>query len=219
MGVDKKNVRTVIHRDVPSTAESFIQESGRGARDGGIAQSFLLWNYSDYKKFSSFPHNSRERVLLDYAHASSCRRQVLLDALGAEQAACSGCDICNSRAAIELAAQKHTVLKQASAFPAAFLINLRKQHRETFIPPDYKNARDRNLVLKTLRYYSRYWDKEEALSYLQKKLNLVTLKTNGAFTWQNSDVEEILNQLFEEQKIFVCRWPFKNKIAASSQKN
>ena len=97
MGVDKKNVRTVIHRDVRSTAESFIQESGRGARDGGIAESFLLWNYADYEKFSSFPYGSRERDLLQFAQASDCRRQVLLDALGAEQAACAGCDICRAK--------------------------------------------------------------------------------------------------------------------------
>ena len=196
MGVDKKNVRTVIHRDVPSTAESFIQESGRGARDGGIAQSFLLWNYADYKKFSSFPYNSRERVLLEFAHAASCRRQVLLDALGAEQAACSGCDICNAKMNISQSKKTSTV----------------------FIPPDYRSAQDRNLVLRTLRYYSRSWNNNEAISYLQKKLNYYTLKSNKAFTWQASDVQEILEQLFDEEKIYICRWPFKNKIAVPQRK-
>lgn len=94
MGVDKKDIRTVIHLDVPATAEAFIQEAGRGGRDGSIADSFLVWSAEDSWKAADAPPGSRARVMADFAEAKTCRRQVLLDALGGEQAACRGCDIC-----------------------------------------------------------------------------------------------------------------------------
>lgn len=95
MGVDKKDIKTVIHLDAPSTAESYIQEAGRGGRDGSIAKAILLWSTEDSIKTSSYSKNSRSSVMRQFALTKSCRRQVLLDALGAEQAVCSGCDICN----------------------------------------------------------------------------------------------------------------------------
>ncbi|MCR5317957.1 MAG: RecQ family ATP-dependent DNA helicase [Treponema sp.] len=94
MGVDKKDIKTVIHLESPPTAESYLQESGRIARDGSIGKAILLWNYADHKKFSTYPKNSREYKMLLFAESSTCRRQVLLDALGAEEAVCSGCDVC-----------------------------------------------------------------------------------------------------------------------------
>ncbi len=99
MGVDKKDIKTVIHLDVPATAEAFIQEAGRGGRDGSIAKSILVWSPEDSEKAALAPLGSRARVMGDFAEAKagntgSCRRQVLLDALGAEKAACEGCDIC-----------------------------------------------------------------------------------------------------------------------------
>ena len=96
MGVDKKDIKTVIHLDVPATAEAFIQEAGRGGRDGSIAKSILVWSPEDTEKAALAAPGSRARVMGDFAEANSgnCRRQVLLDALGAEKAACEGCDIC-----------------------------------------------------------------------------------------------------------------------------
>ena len=111
MGVDKKDIKTVIHLDVPATAEAFIQEAGRGGRDGSVAKSILVWSPEDSEKASKTAPGSRARVMADFAEAKaeagdtanhstgryqtgSCRRQVLLDALGAEKAACEGCDIC-----------------------------------------------------------------------------------------------------------------------------
>lgn len=94
MGVDKKDIRTVIHLDVPATAEAFIQEAGRGGRDGSIAKSFLVWSTEDSRNAAYAKPGSRERVMADFAESITCRRQILLDALGGEQAPCQGCDIC-----------------------------------------------------------------------------------------------------------------------------
>ena len=94
MGVDKKDIKTVVHLEASATAEAYIQEAGRGGRDGSIAKAILLWSPQDSMDYSVYKAGSREAALRDFAETTSCRRQVLLDALGAEQAACSGCDIC-----------------------------------------------------------------------------------------------------------------------------
>ena len=95
MGVDKKDIKTVVHLEASATAEAYIQEAGRGGRDGSIAKAILLWSLQDSLDYSVYKAGSREAALRDFAETTSCRRQVLLDALGAEQAVCSGCDICN----------------------------------------------------------------------------------------------------------------------------
>ena len=95
MGVDKKDIKTVVHLEASATAEAYIQEAGRGGRDGSVAKAILLWSLEDSLNYSVYKEGSREAALRDFAETNSCRRQVLLDALGAEQAVCSGCDICN----------------------------------------------------------------------------------------------------------------------------
>ncbi len=94
MGVDKKNIHTVIHLESPDNAEAYIQESGRAARDGSIGKAILLWSPLDSKRFGEFDENSRGRVMKNFAESLSCRRQVLLDALGGENVVCDGCDVC-----------------------------------------------------------------------------------------------------------------------------
>lgn len=95
MGVDKKDIKTVVHIEASSTAEAYIQEAGRGGRDGSVAKAILLWSLEDSISYASFKSGSREAAMRDFAETKECRRQVLLDALGAEKAVCSGCDICN----------------------------------------------------------------------------------------------------------------------------
>ena len=110
MGVDKKNVRTVIHLNAPPTAEAYVQEAGRGGRDGSPAQAVLLWSPEDKAKIVLLPEKQRKRaeMLVNFAESGRCRREVLLEALGEvravplhvgdESIACSGCDICNGTA-------------------------------------------------------------------------------------------------------------------------
>ncbi|MBO4728952.1 MAG: ATP-dependent DNA helicase RecQ [Spirochaetaceae bacterium] len=130
MGVDKKDIKTVIHLDVPSTAEAFIQEAGRGGRDGSIAKSILVWSPEDSAKAALAAPGSRARVMRDFAEAkagntgsagsaSNCRRQILLDALGAEKAACEGCDIClgvSEAGATDLEAAAALIKKYSKCF-------------------------------------------------------------------------------------------------------
>ena len=114
MGVDKKDIRTIVHLDAPQTAEQYIQEAGRSGRDGQDAKAILLWSPEDSKTFSQFAEGSREYAMKQFAETRDCRRQVLLDALDAEQAVCSGCDLCDARNSENAHAKMRTTVQSKS---------------------------------------------------------------------------------------------------------
>ena len=120
MGVDKKNIRTIIHTQASPTVESYIQEAGRGARDGKTANAILLWSYDDERNAKRLSDTSRQKAVARFAQSTTCRRQVLLDALGAEQAVCEGCDVCNTGGPSPFAQD------------AAFVFSYVKSHRKLF---------------------------------------------------------------------------------------
>ena len=160
MGVDKSNIRTVIHTEAPPTIENFVQEAGRGARDGKDAESILLWSDEDSKKRSSYPAGSRERVLYDYAVSGKCRRKVILEALGdpgAEENACSGCDICRKNVSWTGAETEYTynfIRKNPNRFTIekASEILSEKANKKTSLNYGFKlwNQQDYEKVLKVL---------------------------------------------------------------------
>ena len=104
MGVDKKDVRTVLHLDAPSTIEAYIQEAGRGGRDRKASTAVLLWSDEDKKRFSLLDEAQKKRanLMISFAESGNCRREVLLDALSLNQNEelpfCQNCDICNKSA-------------------------------------------------------------------------------------------------------------------------
>jgi len=98
MGVDKPDIRTVIHAGVPGSVEAYLQETGRAGRDGKPSSAILFVSRDD-RLFASGIADGRSRQryerILDYALARGlCRRQALLQLIGAEPVACSGCDVC-----------------------------------------------------------------------------------------------------------------------------
>jgi ATP-dependent DNA helicase RecQ len=101
MGVDKKNIRSVIHYETPSSVEAYLQEAGRAGRDGLPARAVLLagtWDEERLAREDDELRRSRFRALLEYASSEDgCRRDRLLDLLGTARegrAPCSGCDRC-----------------------------------------------------------------------------------------------------------------------------
>ncbi len=84
MGVDKQNIRTVIHLEPPNSIEAYLQESGRGGRDRNQAKAILIINKNSIA-------NSKFATLLN----NNCRRVEYLKMLGADVEYCSGCDICD----------------------------------------------------------------------------------------------------------------------------
>jgi ATP-dependent DNA helicase RecQ len=106
MGINKSNVRFVVHADLPKNIEGYYQETGRAGRDGLDSEALLFYSYGDVAKLKHFAkvegneHQTEIALqkldqMADYGSLKTCRRKFLLNYFGEKAAAyCGSCDVC-----------------------------------------------------------------------------------------------------------------------------
>ena len=181
LGIDKPDIRTVIHRDCPPSVEAYLQESGRAGRDGNPSKAVFLWGPEDERSLMrAKTEGDRKRLtrLMAYARDTDhCRREALLDLLDYEGEKDSPgsdcCDVCEKDA--------HNGLREEAALEDFFRRNRRS----------YTAVEAAEVLAQTENIRWSEEDAGEAISYLIKTGKLK--KSRNPF-WKNTLVSSKITQ-------------------------
>jgi ATP-dependent DNA helicase RecQ len=156
MGIDKSNVRWVIHYNLPKNIEGYYQEIGRAGRDGLPSETILFESYGDViqlQKFASAGLNAEVQLaklerMKQYADAVSCRRKILLSYFGELVTEnCGNCDICKSPPAFfdgTIIAQKalSAIIRLQESEPLPVIVDFLRGSKNAYIfEKEYQNLK------------------------------------------------------------------------------
>ncbi|MDR2258399.1 MAG: RecQ family ATP-dependent DNA helicase [Treponema sp.] len=178
MGVDKADIRTVIHRDCPPSVEAYLQESGRAGRDGKSSEAVLLWGPGDKQRLElARSETDRRRMagLLDYARDTQhCRREALLRLLNYESAGDrpeeNCCDVCDTAAGAP--GGNAAVPREEPA-----LLDFFRRNRRAF------TLREAVQILSEAENIR--WSAEDAKRTVRELVKMKKLKTSGNPLWKH----------------------------------
>ncbi len=229
MGIDKSNVRWIIHYSLPSNVESFYQEIGRAGRDGVKADTLLFYTYADLIvrqdmiKKSELPAEMKEvqQAKLDrmtqYANAEICRRRILLSYFNEEVTKdCGNCDVCKNppvRIEATILAQKvlSVIHRTKQKVAMGMLIDiLRGSNNKKIIENEYHK-------LKTFGA-GRDLKMEEWADYIQQMLNsgVMDIAYDEGHAYKLNNRSNAI--LFENAKVQLVRFEaYSDKIARKAE--
>ena len=158
MGIDKSNVRFVVHMDLPKNVESYYQETGRAGRDGLQSDALLFFSWGDVIKLKGFAEvegNARQSEIMlnkldvmgSFGDLKSCRRRFLLNYFSEEMAEdCGNCDNCNTvfeRFDGTIIAQKalSAVTRTGQRFGMSYLIDFLRGSQAKAIRDEHRNLK------------------------------------------------------------------------------
>ncbi len=219
MGIDKSNVRFVIHHDVSKNVEGYYQETGRAGRDGLKSDAILFYSFGDImklRKFAEVENNpqqsaiSRKKLQLmqDYCEHEGCRRQYLMQYFGEEfPPYCGNCDYCLSSleekdATIDGQKLLSAISRTGERYGAGYIIDLLRGSASEKIQPAHKELKTYGIG-KDLKKEEWQWMVQQLLynRFIDKTDDqFATLKLNDK-SWKLLKGETELKLVLRKEKI------------------
>jgi len=221
MGIDKSNVRWVIHYNLPKNIEGYYQEIGRAGRDGLPSETILFESYGDMiqlQKFAAEGLNAEVQLaklerMKQYADALSCRRKILLSYFGELVTEnCGNCDICKNPPAFfdgTILAQKalSAIIRLKETEPMPVIVDFLRGSKNAYIyEKEYQNLKSYNIGGDISWYdWNQYLIQLINLGYCeiafhdQNKIRLTSLAKNVLFRGEKVELSKVQKIDFDKK--------------------
>ena len=218
MGIDKSNVRFVIHHDVSKNVEGYYQETGRAGRDGLKSDAILFYSFGDIMKLRRFaevegnPQQSaisrrKLELMQQYCEHEGCRRQYLMEYFGEQfPAYCGSCDYCTSSleekdATVDAQKLLSAIVRTGERYGAGYIIDVLRGSASEKIDPAHKELKTYGIG-KNLKKEEWQWMVQQLLyhHFIDKTEDqYVTLKLNEK-GWKILKGESELKLVMKKEK-------------------